>query len=103
MLIGIPLGLSSRRGGKSTGFVVTIALVFIYYSLSLTGVSLAREGKLPVFAGVWSANILFALAGLVLLRQMAVSGSTGTQFAAVAARLKTVQFLRQTEKPKRAN
>ena len=46
MLIGIPLGLSSRRGGKSTGFVVTIALVFIYYSLSLTGVSLAREGKL---------------------------------------------------------
>ena len=77
MLIGIPLGLSSRRGGKSTGFVVTIALVFIYYSLSLTGVSLAREGKLPVFAGVWAANILFALAGLVLLRQLAVGGSAG--------------------------
>ena len=36
MLIGIPLGISSRRGGKSTGFVVTIALVFIYYFLSLT-------------------------------------------------------------------
>jgi LPS export ABC transporter permease LptG/LPS export ABC transporter permease LptF len=101
MLIGIPLGLSSRRGGKSTGFVVTIALVFIYYSLSLTGVSLAREGKLPVFAGVWSANILFALAGLELLRQMALTGSTGTQFAAVAARLKTVEFLRQKAKPER--
>jgi LPS export ABC transporter permease LptG len=101
MLIGIPLGLSSRRGGKSTGFVVTIALVFIYYSLSLTGVSLAREGKLPVFAGVWSANILFALAGLELLRQMAVTGSTGTQFAAVAARLKTVQFLRRNATPDR--
>ena len=101
MLIGIPLGISSRRGGKSAGFVVTIALVFIYYSLSLTGVSLAREGKLPVFAGVWTANILFALAGLELLRQMAVSGSTGTQFAAVAARLKTVQFLRQKAKPAR--
>jgi LPS export ABC transporter permease LptG/LPS export ABC transporter permease LptF len=101
MLIGIPLGLSSRRGGKSTGFVVTIALVFIYYSLSLTGVSLAREGKLPVFAGVWSANILFALAGLELLRQMAVGGSTGTQFAAVAARLKTVQFLRRNATPDR--
>ena len=101
MLIGIPLGLSSRRGGKSTGFVLTIALVFIYYSLSLTGVSLAREGKLPVFAGVWSANILFALAGLELLRQMAVGGSTGTQFAAVAARLKTVQFLRRNATPDR--
>ena len=50
MLIGIPLGISSRRGGKSAGFVVTIALVFIYYFLSLIGVSLAREGKVPVFA-----------------------------------------------------
>ena len=36
MLMGIPLGLSSRRGGKSAGFVVTIALVFIYYFLSST-------------------------------------------------------------------
>ena len=77
MLIGIPLGLSSRRGGKSAGFVVTIALVFIYYFLSLTGISLAREGKVPVFAGVWAANILFAFFGLLLLRQMAVGGSAG--------------------------
>ncbi len=74
MLIGIPLGISSRRGGKSAGFVVTIALVFIYYFLSLTGVSLAREGKVPVFAGVWAANILFAFSGLLLLRQMGVGG-----------------------------
>ena len=77
MLIGIPLGVSSRRGGKSAGFVVTIALVFIYYFLSFTGVSLAREGKVPVFAGVWAANILFAFFGLLLLRQMAVGGGTG--------------------------
>ncbi len=94
MLIGIPLGLSSRRGGKSTGFVVTIALVFIYYSLSLTGVSLAREGKVPVFAGVWAANILFALSGLVLLRQMAVGGVTGAQFGAIAGRLKNLELFR---------
>ena len=63
MLIGIPLGLSSRRGGKSTGFVVTIALVFIYYFISYTGVELAREGKVPVFAGVWAVNFLFGLFG----------------------------------------
>ena len=88
MLIGIPLGLSSRRGGKSAGFVVTIALVFIYYFLSLIGVSLAREGKVPVFAGVWAANVLFAFFGLLLLRQMAVGGGFGAQFAAFAGRFK---------------
>jgi LPS export ABC transporter permease LptG/LPS export ABC transporter permease LptF len=93
MLIGIPLGISSRRGGKSAGFVVTIALVFIYYFLSSTGVALAREGKVSVFTGVWAANILFAFFGLVLLRQLAVGGGMGTQFAAILSKLKSTRLL----------
>ena len=75
MLVGIPLGLSSKRGGKSAGFVLTIALVFIYYFLSSTGVALARQNKIPVFLGVWAANVLFAICGIVLLRQMATGGA----------------------------
>jgi len=69
-LVGIPLGSSSKKGGKSTGFVLTIVLVFIYYFVSLAGVALARQGKLPPSLGVWSANILFGLAGLWLLRRV---------------------------------
>jgi LPS export ABC transporter permease LptG/LPS export ABC transporter permease LptF len=98
MLIGIPLGLSSRRGGKSTGFVVTIALVFIYYFISYTGVELAREGKVPVFVGVWAVNFLFGLFGLLLLRQMAVGGSVGAQFATIASRFKNTRLLSPSEK-----
>ncbi len=30
-LIGIPLGISSRKGGKSGAFVVTLALAFVYW------------------------------------------------------------------------
>ncbi|MGA2686431.1 MAG: LptF/LptG family permease, partial [Candidatus Korobacteraceae bacterium] len=30
-MVGIPLGLSARKGGKSTGFVLTILLVVVYY------------------------------------------------------------------------
>ena len=61
MLIGVPLGVSSKRGGKSAGFVLTIALVFFYYFLSSTGVALGRQNKLPVFVGVWMANFVFAV------------------------------------------
>ncbi|MFY9747512.1 MAG: LPS export ABC transporter permease LptG [Acidobacteriaceae bacterium] len=75
MLVGVPLGISSRRGGKGAGFVLTIALVFIYYFLSSTGTALARQNKIPAFLGVWQANLLFALCGLVLLRQMATGGA----------------------------
>ena len=68
-LVGIPLGLSSKKGGKSSGFVLTILLVFAYYSLSLIGVSLARQGRLPPAAGVWLADAIFLLGGAFLLWQ----------------------------------
>ncbi len=66
-MVGIPLGLSAKKGGKSSGFVVTIILVFAYYSLSLVGVSLAKEGKLPVVLGAWLSDLAFLVAGVVLL------------------------------------
>jgi LPS export ABC transporter permease LptF/LPS export ABC transporter permease LptG len=74
MLVGVPLGLSSKRGGKSTGFVLTILLVFIYYFLSSVGIALAKNGKLSPFIGVWGANLLFAAAGALLLYQMSRGG-----------------------------
>ncbi len=74
MLVAVPLGLSSKRGGKSTGFVLTIVLVFVYYFFSSVGVALARQQKIPVVLGVWGANLLFGLVGWLLLRQMSVRG-----------------------------
>jgi len=66
-LVGIPLGLSAKKGGKSTGFILTILLVFVYYFASLTGVALARQGRVPPAVGVWMANAVFFLAGAWLL------------------------------------
>ncbi|MGI8772172.1 MAG: LPS export ABC transporter permease LptG [Acidobacteriaceae bacterium] len=80
MLVGVPLGLASRRGGKSAGFVITIALVFVYYFFSSTGIALARQNKVPPLLGVWGANLIFALLGLLLLRQLAVSGAAAFSF-----------------------
>ena len=66
-LVGFPLGLSAKKGGKSAGFVLTIVLVFAYYFVSLLGVSLARQGKLSPFFGVWLADIACLAAGGFLL------------------------------------
>jgi len=68
-LVGIPLGLSSKKGGKSSGFVLTILLVFLYYSISLIGVSFARQGHLSPAAGVWLADFVFLVGGVFLLWQ----------------------------------
>ena len=68
-LVGIPLGLSSKKGGKSSGFVLTILLVFVYYSISLIGVSFARQGRVSPAAGVWLADLAFLVGGVFLLWQ----------------------------------
>jgi len=68
-LVGFPLGLSAKKGGKSAGFVLTIILVFAYYFVSLFGLSLARQGKVSPGVGVWLADLVFlALGGFLLWR-----------------------------------
>jgi LPS export ABC transporter permease LptF/LPS export ABC transporter permease LptG len=68
-MVGIPLGLSSKKSGKSGGFVLTIALVFVYYFISLIGVSLAKQGRVSPAFGAWLANLVFFAAALFLLWQ----------------------------------
>jgi LPS export ABC transporter permease LptF/LPS export ABC transporter permease LptG len=66
-LVGIPLGLSSKKSGKSGGFVLTILLVFVYYVVSLVGVSLARQGRVAPWFGAWLADLVFLALALFLL------------------------------------
>lgn len=66
-MVGIPLGLSARKGGKSTGFVLTILLVVVYYFFSLLGVQMARQGRISPWFGSWMGNIFFFISGLFLL------------------------------------
>jgi LPS export ABC transporter permease LptG/LPS export ABC transporter permease LptF len=87
MLVGVPLGVISRRGGKSSGFVFTLLLVIIYYVLSYTGISLGRQNKLSPFLAVWLANLVFALVGAFLLWQMATGGRVLSLLARLTARL----------------
>ena len=86
MLVGVPLGVASRRGGKSSGFIFTILLVFVYYFLSSTGIALGHQSRLPAFLAVWSANLIFAAAGIFLLWQMASGGIILSSIAAWIAR-----------------
>src|SRR5271166_1843180 len=82
-MVGIPLGLSARKGGKSTGFVLTILLVFVYYFFSLIGVAMARQIKVTPWEGVGAGNVFFFFCGLVLLwrvDRMPIELGTWTEF-----------------------
>lgn len=69
-LVGIPIGLFSRRGGKAVGIMLTVFLVFVYYVLMAFGLSYAKQGKVDPALGLWLANAVFAVAGLFMLAQI---------------------------------
>ena len=88
MLVGVPLGLSSKRGGKGAAFVLTLLLVLLYYVTSFIGTALARDGKLPAGLGVWGANILFSVAGIWLIQQISTGGAVLTSLASLGTALR---------------
>jgi LPS export ABC transporter permease LptG/LPS export ABC transporter permease LptF len=70
-LVGIPLGVSSRKGGKSGGYVTAVFLAFFcYYLAFISLVGLARQRALPVELALWLPNMVFAVAGLITVVRM---------------------------------
>ena len=66
-LIGFPLGLSTKRGGRSLGLVVSAALMLIYYMVFIGGTQIAGNAQMSPFLGTWGANLGFTLLGVGLL------------------------------------
>lgn len=69
-LIGVPIGVRPRRGGRAAGLILTLALIGGYYFLFVYGVHLAEQGQINVWIGVWAANIVMAGLGLLLFRRI---------------------------------
>jgi LPS export ABC transporter permease LptG/LPS export ABC transporter permease LptF len=71
-LVGIPLGASSRRGGRSGGYVWAILLAFFCYYVayaSLTNTA-SRSHRISPEVASWLPNIVFGLAGLLMIARM---------------------------------
>ena len=69
-LVAVPLGSQPRRGGRAAGTLLAVLLIASYYLLFVFGAGMARQGALPVAAGIWIANLTLGLFGLMLLPRM---------------------------------
>ncbi len=69
-LLALPLGVGTRSGGRGRGFVVSVAVVLVYYLVSNQGKMLAIEGRLPPWVGIWLPNIVLSISALYLMRRM---------------------------------
>jgi LPS export ABC transporter permease LptG/LPS export ABC transporter permease LptF len=67
VLLGVPMGVRPRRGGRAAGLILTLILIGGYYFLFVSGDHMAAQGRISPGWGVWAANIVATALGLILL------------------------------------
>jgi LPS export ABC transporter permease LptF/LPS export ABC transporter permease LptG len=69
-LLGVPMGVRPRRGGRAGGLILTLVLVGGYYFLFVSGDHMAAQGRISPWAGVWAGNIVAMIVGLFMLARV---------------------------------
>ena len=67
MLIGAPLGLTTRRGGLGSAGIPAAGIFLFYWVTLVQGEKLADRGFLDPWIGMWIANLVMIAAGLWLM------------------------------------
>ena len=63
-IVGVPLGITSRRSGKSGGFISAVFIILMYYVSLVLLQNLGRSGKINPYFSVWIPNIALLLVAL---------------------------------------
>lgn len=67
--LSVPLGIRPLRAGRSAGALTAVALMALYWVVFTAGEVTADRGYVPVWLGVWSANVLVLGLALFLMRR----------------------------------
>ena len=73
LLIGIPLGITTRRGDKSMSYGLSLVVLTFYWALLIGGKALAQKGMAPPLVSLEFSNAVLGLVGLVLYRRLVKS------------------------------
>jgi LPS export ABC transporter permease LptF/LPS export ABC transporter permease LptG len=69
-LLGVPIGVRPRRGGRAAGLILALILIGGYYFIFVYGIHMAELGRVSPWLGVWAADIVTAVVGLFFVRRI---------------------------------
>lgn len=67
ILIGAPLGVMVKRGGFGVAASISLFFFLLYWAFLIGGEKLAERDILSPFVGMWAANILLFILGVILM------------------------------------
>lgn len=71
LLIGVPLGITTRRSHRSVSYALSLGIMTLYWSILIAGKAVAQKGLAPPFWCLQTANLIMATIGVTLLARMA--------------------------------
>jgi len=69
-MLGVPIGIVSKRSGRVGGFAVGVGIVVAYYVFNVLCEFFVTTLVLPPFVGAWLPNVLFLSATLLLFHHV---------------------------------
>ncbi|MEN8152505.1 MAG: LptF/LptG family permease [Acidobacteriota bacterium] len=63
--LALSLGISTKKGGKVSGFIISLGIIFIYYTAITTFQNIVMKGIVSPFFGMWAPNFFLLLSGLI--------------------------------------
>lgn len=70
-MLGVPVGIVSKRSGRVGGFAVGVLIVIIYYVLNVLAEFFVTTRVLHPFVGAWLPNALFVAVTVMLFYRVA--------------------------------
>jgi len=67
VLIGIPIAIKTRRGERTIGFGISLAIIVIYWVILAGTTACSLKGSIPAWLAMWTPNIVFASFGILML------------------------------------
>jgi LPS export ABC transporter permease LptF/LPS export ABC transporter permease LptG len=95
-ILGLPLGVSTKKGGRTSGFTISLGIILVYYVLITAGEKMAMDGKLSPWLGMWGPNILLVVIAFYLFISALKEASVLPSFLRVTGKRGDIQ-----EQPKK--
>ncbi|MDR2818366.1 MAG: LptF/LptG family permease [Endomicrobium sp.] len=70
IIIALPIGIRTGKGGKALGFGLSLGIVIIYYTLFVISINLGEKEYVPLGIIIWMPNLVIGAVGLYLFGKM---------------------------------
>ncbi|MDR3195281.1 MAG: LptF/LptG family permease [Endomicrobium sp.] len=70
IIIALPIGIRTGKGGKAVGFGLSLGIIVVYYTLLVLSINLGEKEYLPIGIILWLPNLATGAVGIYLFGKM---------------------------------